>query len=149
MQQGATKLKVAEQLMLLPTTASVASRPVSFDRIYTLESTHDALLYGCELARLVPKQIYGHMDCDKTVWSRITSGELDLDGRDIRKFNTVVNNDAYLLYLNHIHGYDLHALRKTLDDKDRRISDIEAQLAAERLKNQTILDYERQKEGRK
>jgi hypothetical protein len=149
MQRSATKLSDVAQLALLPTPPKVISRPVSFDRIYTLESTHDALLYGCELARLAPKQIYGEMGCDKTVWSRTTSGELDLDGRDIKQFNNVVCNDAYLLYLNHLHGYDLTAMRKTMDDKDREIADLRAELALERLKNQHIVEYERQKEGRK
>lgn len=149
MQRSATKLNDVAQLALLPTPPKVVSRPVSFDRIYTLDSTHEALMYGCELARLVPKQICGEMGCDKTVWSRIVSGEFDLDGRDIKQFSTVVQNDAYLLYLNHLHGYDLTAMRKTMDDKDQRIAALEAELAAERFKNQTIVEYERQKEGRK
>lgn len=148
MQRSATKLNDVAQLALIP-TPKVVSRPVSFDRIYTLDSTHDALLYGCELARLVPKQIYGEMGKDKTAWSRITSGEFDLDGRDIRRFNALVQNDAYLLYLNHQHGYDLAAMRKTMDDKDRVIADLREQLAAERLKNQHIVEYEQQKAARK
>lgn len=148
MQQSSTKLRDVEQLALIP-APKVVSKPVSLDRICTLVNTHEALLYGCELARLVPKQIYGEMGCDKTVWSRISTGELDLDGRDIRKFNSVVLNDAYLLYLNHQAGYDLHAMRKTMDDKDQRIADLEARLAAAELRNETIIEYERQKEGRK
>jgi len=122
---------------------------VSFDRIYTLDSTHEALLYGCELARLAPKQIYGEMGIDKTAWSRISTGEFDLDGRDIKRFNTVVQNDAYLLFLNHQHGYDLAAMRKTMDDKDREIADLREQLEAERLKNRHIIEYEQMKAGRK
>jgi hypothetical protein len=149
MQRSATKLKDVAQLALLPEPPKVVSRPVSFDRIYTLDSTHEALLYGCELARLAPKQIYGEMGIDKTAWSRISTGEFDLDGRDIRRFSAVVQNDAYLLYLNHQHGYDLAAMRKTMDDKDRVIAELQEQLAAERLKNQTIVEYERQKDARR
>lgn len=148
MQRSATKLNDVAQLALLPAPPKVVSRPVSFDRIYTLDSTHDALMYGCELARLVPKQIYGEMGCDKTVWSRITTGELDLDGRDIRQFSNVVRNDAYLLYLNHQHGYDLASMRKTLDDKDRRIAELEARCEAAELKYQHAVEYERQKAGK-
>lgn len=149
MQRPATKLSDVAQLNLLPMSSRVISRPVSFDRIYTLESTHDALLYGCELARLVPKQIYGEMGCDKTVWSRIVNGELDLDGRDIPVFNRVVGNNAYLAYLNHQDGIDLHSMRRTMDDKDQEIAELKKQLAAEKFKNETIIEYERQKEGRK
>jgi hypothetical protein len=149
MQRPATKLKDVAQLALLPTPPQVVSRPVSFDRIYTLDSTHEALLYGCELARLAPKQIYGEMGCDKTVWSRISSGELDLDGRDIKRFSDVVQNDSYLFYLNHLHGYDLTAMRKTLDDKDRVIADLTEKLAAAELKFQHAIEYERLKDARK
>ena len=127
MQRPSTKLRNvadAEQLPLIPHN-KVVSKPVSLDRIYTVTDTHEALMYGCELARLAPKQVYPLMDCDKTVWSRICSGEFDLDGRDIRKFNAAVNNDAYLLYLIHIHGYDLTTLRKVQDDKERRIAELE------------------------
>lgn len=142
-------MKDVAQLALLPSPPQVVSRPVSFDRVYMLDSTHDALAYGCELARLAPKQIYGEMGCDKTVWSRIASGELDLDGRDIKRFSDVVQNDAYLMYLNHLHGYDLASMRKAMDDKDRVIADLREELAAERFKNQTIVEYERQKDARK
>lgn len=155
MQRSATKLSDVAQLALLPAPPQVVSRPVSLDRITQLTSTHDALMYGCELARksngdpVVPKLIYGEMGCDKTVWSRITTGELDLDGRDIQRFDRVVCNDAYLLYLNHLHGYDLTAMRKTMDDKDRVIADLREQLAVERLKNQHIVEYEVQKDARR
>jgi hypothetical protein len=149
MQRSATKLKDVAQLALLPEPPKVVSRPVSFDRIYTLDSTHEALQYGCELARLVPKQICGEMGCDKTVWSRIASGEFDLDGRDIKRFSTVVQNDAYLLYLNHLHGYDLAAMRKTMDDKDRRIAELEEKLAESELKFQHAIEYEQLKAARK
>lgn len=132
MQRSSTKLRNvadSEQLPLLPEHKTVVSKPVSLDRIYTISDTHEALMYGCELAKLAPKQVYPLMDCDKTVWSRITSGEFDLDGRDVLKFDRAVNNDAYLLYLNHIHGYDLTTLRKVQDDKDRRITELEQKLA--------------------
>jgi hypothetical protein len=116
MQRSATKLQTVEQLPLIG-SVKPASRPVSLDRIYTLTDTHEALQYGCELGRLAPKQIYGDMGIDKTTWSRICGGEFDLDGRDIHRFDRVVGNDAYLLYLNHIHGYDLTSLRKTESDE--------------------------------
>lgn len=126
MQRDSTKLRDVEQLALIP-GEKVESRPVSLDRIYTLTDTRDALLYACELARLVPKRIYGPVGKDKTTWSRITSGELDLHGRDIHMFSSVVNNDAYLLYLNHVHGYDLSTLRKRQSEQDKRIAELESE----------------------
>jgi hypothetical protein len=115
MQRDSTKLRSVEQLSFIPERA--VSRPVSVDRIYTLTDTHEALMYGCELARLAPKQVYPHMEVDKTTWSRITSGEWDLDGRDVLRFDRVVGNDAYLFFLAHIHGYDLTTLRKADSDE--------------------------------
>lgn len=131
MQRASTKLEDVEQLALLPDRPK--SKPVDLARIALLQSTTEALEYGCTLAGLVPKKVYQPMDCDKGTWSRICGGEWDLDGRDIYRFDRVVGNDAYLLYLNHQHGYDLGAMRKTLDDKDRVI----AQQA------ETIADQER------
>jgi hypothetical protein len=144
MQRVATKLKDVEQLSLLP--AKAASRPVSLDRIYTLTDTHDALLYACELARLVPKKVAPLIGVDKTVWSRITTGEFDLDGRDIYPFDTAIGNDAYLLYLNHIHGYDLASLRKVQSDSDKRIAELESENRD--LRRAMTLWVEAQKAGR-
>lgn len=140
MQRSSTKLRdvvVTEQLPLIP-DEKIISRPVSFDRIYTLTDTHEAFEYGCELARQVPKKLYTRMECDKTVWSRIASGEMDLDGRDILPFNRVVNNDAYFLYLAHIHDYDLTSLRKNYASEAERKN---AELIEENKALRTALDY--------
>ncbi len=130
MQRDSTKLRSVDdpQLSLIP-DRKVASRPVSLEHIQVLRSTKQALEYACQLADVVPKEVYPHMGCDKTTWSRICSGEWDLDGRDVLKFSRVVNNDAYLLYLLHAHGYDLASLRKVRDDKDRRIAELEQRVA--------------------
>jgi hypothetical protein len=132
MQRSATKLRDVEQLTLIPERRPIASEPVSLQHIPLLKTTADALDYACRLAKVVPKEICSNMGCDKTVWSRICSGEWDLDGRDILKFDRTINNDAYLLFLVHQHGYDLASLRKRGDDKDRRIAELEQELADER-----------------
>jgi hypothetical protein len=135
MQRDSTKLRTVEdQLSFLP-GEKIVSRPVSLDRIYTLSDTHEALVYACELARLQPKQIYPHMGVDKTTWSRICSGEWDLDGRDIKPFSAVVKNDAYLLYLNHVQGFDLASIRKAESDE---VAALKAELAAERAENHEL-----------
>lgn len=138
MQRDSTKLRDVEQLPLLPDGDKIVSRPVSLDRIYTLTDTHEAFEYGCELARQVPKKLYTRMKCDKTVWSRIASGELDLDGRDILPFNRVVGNDAYLLYLNHVHNYDLTSLRKNYASETEREN---AELRKENADLRRVVDY--------
>lgn len=130
MQRSSTKLRAdAEQLSLIPERPQIVSTPVALDHIPLLKNTADALDYACRLANVVPKAIYPNMGVDKTVWSRICSGEWDLDGRDVLKFDRTVNNDAYLLFLIHQHGYDLSTLRKARDDKERRISELEQHIA--------------------
>jgi hypothetical protein len=144
MQRSSTKLRnVAEQeqLDLLSERKKIISAPVDLARIPGLRNTHKALEYACSLADVAPKEICPLMDCDKTVWSRICSGEFDLDGRDIPKFNKVIGNSAYLLYLNHIDGWDLASMRKAQDDKDRRIAELESKLAAKELEVQTIVNF--------
>lgn len=119
-------MRAVEQLSLIP-DRKIISRPVSLEHIYMLRSTAQALEYACQLAGVVPKEICAQMDCDKTTWSRICSGEWDLDGRDVPKFCRVVGNDAYLMYLNHACNIDLTSVRKVPDDQQRRIAELESE----------------------
>ena len=130
MQRASTKLRdvAAEQLSLIP-DRKIISRPVSLEHIPVLKNTAQALEYACQLAGVVPKEICPHMECDKSTWSRICSGEWDLDGRDIPRLNRVLGNSAYLLYLNHLDGWDLTSLHKVQDDKDREIFELRQQVA--------------------
>jgi hypothetical protein len=141
MQRSSTKLRDVEQLTLIPERRPIVSEPVNLQHIPFLKNTADALDYACRLAKVVPKAIYPNMGCDKTVWSRICSGELDLDGRDILTFDRTINNDAYLLFLNHQHGYDLTAMRKRGDDKDRLIEELRQELADERRLNAKMVSH--------
>lgn len=116
----------SQQLPLIP-DRKIVSRPVSLEHIYMLRTTAQALEYACQLAGVVPKEICAQMECDKTTWSRICSGEWDLDGRDVPKFCRIVGNDAYLLYLNHACNYDLTTVRKVRDDQEKRIAELESE----------------------
>lgn len=131
MQRVSTKLRDVDQLSLLPEQMNrrIVSQPVSFAHIPLLRDTKKALEYACQLADVVPKEVYPHMKCDKTTWSRICSGEWDLDGRDVPKFCRVVGNDAYFMFLGHELGYDPASFRKRMDDKDREIHELRQQLA--------------------
>jgi hypothetical protein len=143
MQRSATKLRDVEQLSLIPDRVPIVSEPVNLQHIPFLKNTADALDYACRLAKVVPKAIYPNMGCDKSVWSRICSGELDLDGRDVLTFDRTINNDAYLLFLVHQHGYDLTSMRKRGDDKDRRIAELEQELADERRLSAKMVNHMR------
>jgi len=124
-------LRDVDQLSLLPEQShrKIISQPVNLAHLPLLRNTAKALEYACQLADVVPKEIYPHMKRDKTTWSRICSGEWDLDGRDIPTFCRVVNNDAYYLYLGHAIGYDPASFRKRMDDKDRENHELRQQLA--------------------
>jgi hypothetical protein len=143
MQRSATKLRDVEKLSLIPDRVPIVSEPVNLQHIPFLKNTADALDYACRLAKVVPKAIYPNMGCDKSVWSRICSGELDLDGRDVLTFDRTINNDAYLLFLVHQHGYDLASMRKRGDDKDRRIAELEQELADERRLSAKMVNHMR------
>lgn len=149
MQRRSTKLPNVEneQLTLLPTRDPFVSRPVNLDHIGVLNSTSQALEYACQLANVTPKQVYPYMDCDKTVWSRICSGEFDLDGRDIPRFNRVIGNSAYLLYLAHAEGWDLTSIRKVRDDKDRRIAELEQKVADQDRAIRLMVEYNSNRRG--
>lgn len=130
MQRSSTKLRPVEEQIPLIARPPIESQPVSLERIGILSNTKEALWYACELARLVPKEIYGEMEIAKSTWSRIVSGEWDLDGRDIRKFNSVVGNNAYLLYLMYEDGVDLTTVRKVAtNDLERENAELRKELA--------------------
>jgi hypothetical protein len=129
MQQRATRIQVdAAQLQLLA-PAPEPSSPPDLDYLMILPSVGDAVDYAAKLARKVPKQLYAAMDRDKTVWSRICSGELPLPADEIDKFCKVVGNDALSLYVAHRSGWDIKAMRKTMDCQQREIFELRRQLA--------------------
>jgi len=143
-QPRTTKLRVdapEEQLSLIP--ARKPSRPVNLEHITVLKNTKHALEYACQLADLAPKEIYVDMGCEKSVWSRICGGDLDLDGRDIPRFNRVVGNSAYLLYLMHADGWDLTSLRKVQDDKDREIAELRKHIADQDRAIRLMVEYQK------
>jgi plasmid maintenance system antidote protein VapI len=129
------------QLTLLPERKP--SRPVALEHIGVLKSTKQALEYACQLADVTPKEVCLDMECDKGTWSRICSGEWDIDGRDIPRLNRVLGNSAYLLYLNHVDGWDLASLRKVQDDKDREIVELRQQLADQDRAIRLMVEYTR------
>lgn len=129
MQRDSTRLRVDEPVQLTLVAGRQPSQPVILEHIPVLQSTKHALDYACQLAGLVPKEIYPHMDCDKSTWSRICSGEWDLDGRDVTRFNKVVGNSAYLLYLAHADEWDLGYMRKRQSAQEREMAELRAENA--------------------
>jgi|SRR6185312_7909625 len=141
MQRRPTKsAHVEQQLSLLP-ERKVLSRPENRDHIRLLTSTKEALEYGCQLAGVERKEIYSDMGCDKTTWSRILSGEFDIDGRDIPKLNKLLGNSAYLLYLCFADGWDLDSMHKAMSDVERENAELRKQLEEERRAFRLAIEY--------
>lgn len=135
------------QLSLLPDKKVISKAP-SLDHIPLLKNHRAALEYACQLADVEPKEVCGLMvsagaKYDKTKWSRILSGQRTLPSSDVTKFNRVIGNNAYLLYLNHLDGIDLLSIRKTGDDKDRRIAELEQAVADRDRALSLVLDAQR------
>lgn len=145
---GAVEPAPQQQLNLLERRQP--SRPVDLTYIPDLQNTNDAIDYACTLAGLAGlrrKEIYLDMEYDPGSWSRVLSGEFDLKGREINRFNRVVGNSAYLLYLIHADGWDLTTLRKVQDDKDRLIAQLQQELAEEKSFNRRLVEHTRGAKG--
>lgn len=130
MQRAATKLIAdAKQLHLLSEPEPPPSRPVDLDHLMILQNVGDVIDYASKLAMKVPKQLYLAMGKDKTVWSRICSGELSLAADDVKKFCRVVGNDALSLWIAHDCGWDVKAMRKTMNCLERENFELRRKLA--------------------
>jgi hypothetical protein len=142
MQRTSTKLSEGEQLTLLPQRRSPKTPDVAY--LASLSSFRRAVRYSMSLADLEPKQVYEPLDKDKATWSRIESGDMGFPADLILPFQTITQNDAPLLWLAHLAGYDLASLRKRQDDKDLRIAELEQQLAKEREEKAVIAKFVRE-----
>jgi hypothetical protein len=130
MQRSATKLNAdARQLHLLSEPAPAPSRPVDLEYLMMQPSVGDAIEYAGKLAGKVPKHLYLAMKKDKSVWSRICSGEIGFPADDIKKFCAVVGNDALSLWVAHDNGWDIRAMRKAMNCLERENFELRRQIA--------------------
>lgn len=141
-QQRSTKSATVEQLSLLPTRK--ACPPPDLAYVEALPNFRRALRYAMSLADLEPKQVYGPLGKDKATWSRIENGDMSFPADDLLHFCEIVGNDAVLMWLNCSAGYDLASMRKAQDDKDKRIAELESQLAEERREKDIIARFVRE-----
>lgn len=86
--------------------------------------------YAQDFACLEDKQVYMELGIDASHWSKIRKGHASppADERFVRYLD-VVRNEIPLVWLVESRGYDFLSLRKHRDDKDRRIAELEQQLA--------------------
>lgn len=129
----------SEQLELLPNRA-VVSGPVDLNYIPRLKDTARAIEYACSLADLDPKQLCPDVVPDKTAWSLITTGKREPRFGEAWRFNKRVGNRALSRYFAHVDGWDLSYMRLRVDDAQRRIRELEEQVAERDRAIQLIVD---------
>lgn len=129
----------AEQLELLVQRTTV-SAPVDLTYIPRLRNTAKALEYACSLADLDPKQLCPEVVPDKTAWSLITTGKREPRFGEAWKFNRRVGNHALTYYFAHVDGFDIQYMRMRVDDQQRRIRELEEELARRDSAIQLLVD---------
>ena len=106
-----------------------------------LESTLGGAIGLCaKLAGLEPKQVQDKVKADKAQWSRWESGAEGIVWPKFTALMDACGNDAPLLWMLHVRGYDLTSLRKRESETERKL-----RLAEERIQK---LEEEREIERR-
>lgn len=117
-------------------TGRASCPPPDIPYLLGLPSLRRAIRYSMSLADLEPKQVYGPLNKDKAIWSRIENGDMSFPADDLTRFCDIVGNDAVILWLAHHAGFDVVTMKKRMDDKDKQIEDLQRRLEeAEREKS--------------
>lgn len=141
-QRQSSSLETVAQLELLASPKQSAAPDIEY--IKGLPSFRRVVRYSVSLADMEPKQVYDPLEMDKAIWSRIENGGMSYPADEIGKLRKITGNNAPLLWLNHQDGYDIRNLPRLRDDKDRRIAELETQLAQERRDKEVIAKFVRE-----
>lgn len=141
-QRQSSSLQPVAQLELLAAPKQSAAPDIEY--LKGLPSFRRVVRYSVSLADMEPKQVFEPLEMDKAIWSRIENGGMSFPADDIGKFRKITGNNAPLLWLNHQDGYDIRNLPRLRDDKDRRITELETQLAQERHDKEVIARFVRE-----
>lgn len=100
--------------------------------------------FAQDFAALEDKECYQPLGIDSSHWTKIGKGLASppADERFTRYFD-VVQNEIPLVWLVESRGYDFLSLRKHRDDKDRRICELEQELADEKRLSRRLAEYQR------
>lgn len=112
--QSTASIDVA-QLELLPTRKAVA--PVDKAYALAMPTLRRAIRYSVSLADLDPKQVYGPLDMDKAIWSRIENGGMSFPADRLNALAQLTGNAAPLMWLAQEQGFDLRPLRSELQER--------------------------------
>jgi hypothetical protein len=138
--------KDRHQLELLP-SAEPHVEPVTPELIRSIRRRTTFLAawnFAQDFAALEDKQCYQPLGIDSSHWTKIRRG-LASPPADERfgRYMDVVRNEIPLVWLVESRGYDWSSLRPHRDDKDRRIAELEKELADEKRLNKRLADYQR------
>lgn len=75
------------------------------------------------------KVVYGELDIDAGHWSRILRGEAHFPTEKLSLLMDLCGNDAPLMWLLAARGYDPASVRRSEDEKDRKLREAEERLA--------------------
>lgn len=114
-------------------------RPVDISIVVAQTSFLSAIKLCIQLAGLdSSKSLYIELGIDKGHWSRIMSGEAHFPVDKLSTLMDLCGNEAPLLWLVHVRGYDPRQLHKLESELERELRETQDLLAQEREKNQII-----------
>jgi hypothetical protein len=108
--QSTQSTQVERQLKLLPERERKPCPPPDLNYIRGLPSFRRALRYAVSLADLEPKDVYGPLEMDKSIWSKIENGGMSFPADEILRLCEITQNDSPLLWLIHARGWDVSRL---------------------------------------
>lgn len=114
---------------------------VTHQEVAREKSLGGAISLCAKVAGLEPKQIsINGRPVDKGQWSRWESGGEGVIWEKLACVMDQCGNDAPLLWMLHVRGYDLSSLHKRETETERELRQAREALATERLKNRVLLE---------
>lgn len=115
-----------------------AEQPVATEVIYRQSSMLSAIRLAIQASGLEEKEVYMPLGIDKAQWSRIMSGQAHFPTNMYEHFCDLVGNEIVLVWFAFRRGKGLHDLE---DAKDKRIRELEEQVADQGKEIQTLVKY--------
>jgi len=116
----------------LPLTRAPSQVQVPVEMIRAKKTSGAAFTLACDASTLDDKEIFGPMQMDKAVFSRIKSGSMNLDGDKLALFCATVGNRIYVEWLAYQVGCSLVEIET---ETQRQLRTAREQLAAKETEN--------------
>lgn len=130
------------QLELLPQRCEPHSEEVTPELIRSIRRRPTFLgawNFAQDFSGLEDKQVYVDLGIDASRYSKIRSGKASPPADErFDRYLDLVRNEIPLIWWIEKRGYDFLSLRRHQDDKDRRIAELERELAEEKRFSQRL-----------